>query len=526
MIFKQDACMFWAKDGPHVKEKTEFTKGNYSLLLEEVREQEQKTTVGQGAPLAIVQQNDSMGNATITKAAVHQFKDATLLTGTTYLVDDWMALGHAINDMRILDVMFKGVFIDRVVVKRDVTMPNKQSDFVLWVAPFFETIFNASGQRPFPSLFVLNDTFDEGNNAIRLYQDFFEVRTNTSGTSLLRISSRQVCFEKLLMKNNDALCNTCVSKRAAEAYRRAISARQIGYLETKRRNALQEASLSNRAIRAAQFSLDAALAVSVSNTPELAKAAVQAAQASLLAAIEAKAGDERISTSKSDLTNVNLEATSYYYPQQTKTEAASIVILTRHPRSNRHQRNVQEFSDIVNATLSAHQNISFFITIIDSNSPRSFDEQVDLFRSANVLITPHGAAMSNIIHMKNTSLIIELTAARSGRALSTWIRTWFMYSNIADDFGVQLRKVFSDDLNSDYGNSFVINEKESVRCANLIIDFLTFNNNEFAKQQQLQGNETTHLFASSFVPTTFTNGSSSSLRCSSENIIDVELPEE
>ena len=93
-------------------------------------------------------------------------------------------------------------------------------------------------------------------------------------------------------------------------------------------------------------------------------------------------------------------------------------------------------------------------------------EQLRAVAESNVVITNHGAFETNLIYMRNGSLLIELAGDYQPNEFS-------LFENFAHGFGVYYSRVQNGNLTSHQADSFVMSEFEMEEVIELVRHYFT-----------------------------------------------------
>jgi Glycosyltransferase 61 len=335
-----------------------------------------------------------------------------VLPGATFLVDDWQALGHAISELRVLEYISRGGYIDRIVIERNVSMPNGQQDFSAWILHMLTVATRVQTNSSGVQLYVLADDQPpitdkqraEGLHKLVRYRPIpFPLGAGVKaavggGEPALDIIDDVMCADVLIWRNKDSKCLTCLSAEGSRQYRTSLD----------------------------KYTIEHGFNMSILSHP-------------------------------STLTPFD-------------PRSVNIVFVSR-GEHYRHVANLPGFVGLLAKNLHIllkHTGIPLSFTVIDSTQPMSFLEQVRLCQQADVIIATHGGFLANIIHMREHALVVEVTCPRGSEAVGGG---WSMYKNIAFDFNVLHVRVYAPDLKSD-SNGFDVPFHEMQRGVRVIASYL------------------------------------------------------
>ena len=138
-----------------------------------------------------------------------------------------------------------------------------------------------------------------------------------------------------------------------------------------------------------------------------------------------------------------------------------VTFVTRGTRY-RHISNLKDIIPIFHRIFQ-NENLNIIFSIFDSsNTNNTFQHQIEICRTSDVIITPHGAFLANIIHMRNTSLVMEITCPFRSTVMG---QAWVIFSHVASDFGVEYMRLYSPFFRSQNIPKFELPKQEAERGA-------------------------------------------------------------
>eukprot|EP01041_Mallomonas_annulata_P012358 gene12358-25996_t len=122
------------------------------------------------------------------------------LFGTTYIIDDWIGLGHSINDLRLLEVLLLEN-ITQIVFLR-----SGRKSWLEWVRHLYYVMFIASKQMPIVYFYNATTKSYESDSFFKYHSPFSTIQ-NT------------ICYEKVIRRPTVGCCQTCTSISTSNLYR-------------------------------------------------------------------------------------------------------------------------------------------------------------------------------------------------------------------------------------------------------------------------------------------------------------------
>lgn len=155
-------------------------------------------------------------------------------------------------------------------------------------------------------------------------------------------------------------------------------------------------------------------------------------------------------------------------------------IITLAHRGVTASRHINNINDIHTILLNEFNNNQYEVRLFDTTTAlpyKGYAEQIRIVAQSNVVITEHGAFESNMIYMRNSSLLVDMRGSYS-------INAYNQFASLAQLFGVYLVPVTTSNLvwhgNSD-GFNVTTNEVNAV--VDIIYQYQDFmlnsNNNVF-----------------------------------------------
>lgn len=136
----------------------------------------------------------------------------------------------------------------------------------------------------------------------------------------------------------------------------------------------------------------------------------------------------------------------------------------RGPKASRHMLN---FNLMQTMLLEAFPTPKYnFITITSSDDRRSFHEQIQMVAEAQVVIAEHGAFQSNVMYMRNASLMVSLDGPYGHGEFAN-------FRNLAQMFGVFYKPVLTRGLELHRNKEFNISMSEIQEVIDKIHVYLT-----------------------------------------------------
>lgn len=191
-------------------------------------------------------------------------------------------------------------------------------------------------------------------------------------------------------------------------------------------------------------------------------------------------------------------------PDSPSTNKRPAKVVTFVTRGNRYRaiRNTDHMIDMIKQHLqntTAHIDVKY--QMFNSESSHSFIEQVQLCQMSDVIVTPHGAFLSNIIHMRNTSLVVEVSKSepklnfRNTPPDQLHYGPWQMFQNIASDFGVHFYRQHADDFMFEWNaGTFEVTDTEIMEMAVVIEKYFHHSYPDYLSMRHLKReNGTQHL---------------------------------
>lgn len=115
-------------------------------------------------------------------------------------------------------------------------------------------------------------------------------------------------------------------------------------------------------------------------------------------------------------------------------------------KASRHIANAVEVSQWLSAKLPSSK--YYFRVVNTSNDTRLYTDQIQLVAEAQVIIAEHGAFQSNIVYLRNGSLLVDLRGAYPHKEYQN-------FQNLARMFGVFCQPVQTSGLTSHHGNNIL-----------------------------------------------------------------------
>lgn len=134
-----------------------------------------------------------------------------------------------------------------------------------------------------------------------------------------------------------------------------------------------------------------------------------------------------------------------------RSEPISITHAYRGPLASRHIANLELIQSLLSIAFPPPKFV--FQSINSSNDMRGYAEQIKMVAESQVVITEHGAFQSNLVYMRNGSLLVDLRGDyRHGEFAN--------YLNLARMFGVFVEPVVTRGLTSHAYDEFNISASE------------------------------------------------------------------
>lgn len=145
--------------------------------------------------------------------------------------------------------------------------------------------------------------------------------------------------------------------------------------------------------------------------------------------------------------------------------SAPIVILHayRGPMASRHIENIVPTQRWLEAQFPAPKYI--LKSVNTSDNTRWFYDQIEMVATAHVVITEHGAFQSNLIYMRNGSLLVDLQGNYGNREFNN-------FKNLARMFGVFYTKVKTPGLASHAHDAFNMTEAGVATIGEVVHEYL------------------------------------------------------
>eukprot|EP01042_Synura_sphagnicola_P002543 gene2543-3069_t len=115
-----------------------------------------------------------------------------------------------------------------------------------------------------------------------------------------------------------------------------------------------------------------------------------------------------------------------------------------------------------------HNRILFQVIDSSNTSQFTFQRQIEIAYNSDVVITPHGAYLSNMVFMRPYTLVIEVTCPFMSRVLG---QAWVMYSHVADNFRIQYMRLFAPAFKLQNMPKFELPVSEVHRAASAILAY-------------------------------------------------------
>jgi hypothetical protein len=116
---------------------------------------------------------------------------------------------------------------------------------------------------------------------------------------------------------------------------------------------------------------------------------------------------------------------------------------------------------------NANNSAIYILRVVDTSNVTqlpTFESHVKLCAEAHVIIAEHGAFHTNLIFMRQDSLLVDLRGNYNNPATVT-------FENIAEMFGIFYRYVVTTDMKQHNQDSFVITSDEIQAVCNLVLEY-------------------------------------------------------
>lgn len=135
----------------------------------------------------------------------------------------------------------------------------------------------------------------------------------------------------------------------------------------------------------------------------------------------------------------------------------------RGPMASRHIDNILHMQDLL---LSFFPSPKYKLRSINtSNNTRWFYDQIDMVARAHVVITEHGAFQSNVIYMRNGSLLLDLQGDYGHGEFNN-------FKNLARMFGVFYSAVKTRHLTSHRSDAFNVSDAEIKEISEVVTQYI------------------------------------------------------
>jgi len=149
-----------------------------------------------------------------------------------------------------------------------------------------------------------------------------------------------------------------------------------------------------------------------------------------------------------------------------KSLPISITHAYRGPLASRHIANIEFIQNLLFAAFPS-PNYSFQ-SINSSNDQRGYADQIKIVAESQIIITEHGAFQSNLIYMRNGSLLIDLRGDYRHAEFTN-------FQNLAQMFGVFIVPVVTKGLTSHAYDEFNISASEVKEIVDIVHLYLNSN---------------------------------------------------